>query len=106
MITVLLDMMGFGIIIPVLPKLIGLVASMIAAFGYGLVSSLPMVVGLMVGHGPEGFIMPMLSAIMSKTGARESVRRGAGRAFGGHQYHYAGRNGVLRATVRLVHGGR
>ena len=46
--------------------LIGLVSLAIVACGYGMVSTLPMVVGLMVEHGPEGFTMPMLSAIMPK----------------------------------------
>lgn len=45
--------------------LIGLCAAAIAATGYGLAGSLLVVVILMVVHGPEGFIHPMLTAMMS-----------------------------------------
>lgn len=45
--------------------IIGLVASLIAAAGYGLAGSLGVVVVLMVVHGPEGFIHPMLTAKMT-----------------------------------------
>lgn len=45
---------------------IGLLCAAIAAFGYGVVWTLPMVVVLMFIHGPEGFIHPMLTALMSK----------------------------------------
>lgn len=47
--------------------LIGLLAATIAAFGYGMAGSLTVVVVLMFIHGPEGFIHPMLTALMSKT---------------------------------------
>ena len=46
--------------------LIGLVCATIAATGYGLAGSLTVVVMLMFIHGPEGFIYPMLTALMSK----------------------------------------
>ena len=46
--------------------LIGLICASIAAMGYGLAGSLAVVVVLMFIHGPEGFIYPMLNAIMSK----------------------------------------
>ena len=46
--------------------LVGLVCATIAATGYGLVGSVWMVVVLMFVHGPEGFVHPMLTAIMSK----------------------------------------
>ncbi len=46
--------------------LIGLVSSVIAAVGYGLAPSLLVVIIFFVIHGPEGFVHPMLSAIMSK----------------------------------------
>ncbi len=46
--------------------LIGIVCAGVAALGYGLVTTLPMVVILMVVHGPEGFIHPMLTAMMSR----------------------------------------
>jgi MFS transporter, DHA1 family, tetracycline resistance protein len=46
--------------------IIGLVSAVIAATGYGLAGSLAVVVVLMVIHGPEGFIQPMLTALMSK----------------------------------------
>lgn len=47
--------------------LVGLVAATIAAFGYGMAGSVAVVVVLMFIHGPEGFIHPMLTALMSKT---------------------------------------
>ncbi len=46
--------------------LVGLCVSMISALGYGLVGSLAGVLVLLVIHGPEGFVHPMLTAIMSK----------------------------------------
>ena len=46
---------------------IGLAAASLAGFGYGMVGSLTMVVVLMIVHGPEGFVHPMLTAILSQT---------------------------------------
>lgn len=46
--------------------LIGLVCAIVAAAGYGLAGTLSVVVVLMVIHGPEGFVHPMLTAMMSK----------------------------------------
>ncbi len=46
--------------------LIGLVSATIAATGYGLAGGLGVIVILMVIHGPEGFIHPMLTALMSQ----------------------------------------
>lgn len=46
--------------------LIGLLSSVVACFGYGLAGGLVVVVILMVIHGPEGFVHPMLNALMSK----------------------------------------
>lgn len=46
--------------------LIGLCCAIVAAAGYGLAGSLAVVVVLMVVHGPEGFVHPMLTAMMSK----------------------------------------
>ena len=46
--------------------LIGLVSAVIAAVGYGLAGGLAVVVVFMLVHGPEGFVHPMLTAIMSK----------------------------------------
>jgi DHA1 family tetracycline resistance protein-like MFS transporter len=46
--------------------LIGLCVAVIAALGYGLVGTLVGVVVLLVIHGPEGFVHPMLTGIMSK----------------------------------------
>jgi MFS transporter, DHA1 family, tetracycline resistance protein len=46
--------------------LIGFVAAMIAALGYGLAGGLTMVIVMMVVHTPEGFIYPMLSALMTR----------------------------------------
>ncbi|MEZ5888130.1 MAG: TCR/Tet family MFS transporter [Paracoccaceae bacterium] len=45
--------------------LIGLVAATLAATGYGFAPGLAVVVALMLVHGPEGFIHPMLTALMS-----------------------------------------
>ncbi len=45
---------------------IGLATSVIAATGYGFAPSLSVVVVLMLVHGPEGFIHPMLTGLMSK----------------------------------------
>lgn len=46
--------------------LIGLCCAVIAAAGYGFVGTLTAVVILMLVHGPEGFVHPMLTAMMSK----------------------------------------
>jgi MFS transporter, DHA1 family, tetracycline resistance protein len=46
--------------------LIGLVSSVIAVIGYGMAPGLLAVVILFIVHGPEGFVHPMLSALMSK----------------------------------------
>lgn len=46
--------------------LIGLISAVVACAGYGLAPGLLVVVILMVVHGPEGFVHPMLTAIMSK----------------------------------------
>ena len=45
--------------------LVGLVSASLAAAGYGFAPGLVAVVLLMVVHGPEGFIHPMLTALMS-----------------------------------------
>ena len=46
--------------------LIGFVAAMLAALGYGFAGGLTMVIIMMLIHTPEGFIYPMLSAMMTK----------------------------------------
>jgi MFS transporter, DHA1 family, tetracycline resistance protein len=46
--------------------LIGLISATIAAIGYGFAPNLVAVVALMVIHGPEGFVHPMFTALMSK----------------------------------------
>ncbi len=46
--------------------LIGMICAVIAAIGYGLAGSLTAVVLLFIVHGPEGFVHPMLTAILSK----------------------------------------
>jgi MFS transporter, DHA1 family, tetracycline resistance protein len=46
--------------------LIGLVSAVVAVIGYGLAPGLIAVVILFVIHGPEGFVHPMLTAMMSK----------------------------------------
>lgn len=45
---------------------IGLACAAVAGFGYGLAGSFAVVVILMVVHGPEGFVHPMLTAILSQ----------------------------------------
>ena len=46
--------------------LIGLVSAVVAVIGYGLAPGIIAVVILFVVHGPEGFVHPMLTALMSK----------------------------------------
>jgi DHA1 family tetracycline resistance protein-like MFS transporter len=46
--------------------LFGLVIAALVAVGYGLAGSLAAVLVLLVIHGPEGFVHPMLVAMMSK----------------------------------------
>jgi MFS transporter, DHA1 family, tetracycline resistance protein len=46
--------------------LIGLASSVIAVIGYGLAPGIVAVVILFVVHGPEGFVHPMLTSLMSK----------------------------------------
>lgn len=46
--------------------LIGLVSAVIAAVGYGFAPGLLVVIIFLVIHGPEGFVHPMMAAIMSK----------------------------------------
>jgi MFS transporter, DHA1 family, tetracycline resistance protein len=46
--------------------LIGLVCGALVCFGYGMVAGLTGVVLLMFLHGPEGFVHPMLTTLMSK----------------------------------------
>lgn len=45
--------------------LFGMFIGVVAVFGYGLATSLTMVLILLVVHGPEGFVHPMLTAMMS-----------------------------------------
>ncbi len=45
---------------------IGMVSAVIAATGYGLAPGLVAVLILLVVHGPEGFVHPTLTALMSK----------------------------------------
>ncbi len=46
--------------------MIGLLSSVIAVIGYGFAPGIIAVVVLFVVHGPEGFVHPMLTALMSK----------------------------------------
>ncbi|WP_395539722.1 TCR/Tet family MFS transporter [Neotabrizicola sp. sgz301269] len=46
--------------------LIGLVCAVLACTGYGFATGLSFVVVLMLVHGPEGFVHPMMTAMMSK----------------------------------------
>ncbi len=45
---------------------VGLACAVIAATGYGFVGTLGAVIVLMLVHGPEGFVHPMLMAMMSR----------------------------------------
>lgn len=47
--------------------MVGLIFSAVGALGYGLAGSLTMVVVMMLVHAPEGFVMPMLQAMMTKS---------------------------------------
>lgn len=44
----------------------GLAFSVLAALGYGIAASLPFVILLFFLHGPEGFVHPMLTAMLSR----------------------------------------
>ena len=46
--------------------LIGLVAAVVGLLGYGVATGMVMVVLFMLVHAPEGFVNPMLTAIMSR----------------------------------------
>ncbi len=46
--------------------LFGLVCSALAVLGYGFVGSLAAVVVLMLLHGPEGFVHPLMTTILTK----------------------------------------
>lgn len=46
--------------------IIGLVSATLAATGYGLAGAVWVVVLLMIVHGPEGFVQPMITAILSR----------------------------------------
>jgi MFS transporter, DHA1 family, tetracycline resistance protein len=46
--------------------IIGFVSAIIAATGYGFAPSLSVVVMLLIIHGPEGFVHPMITAVMTK----------------------------------------
>ncbi|WP_309664776.1 TCR/Tet family MFS transporter [Tabrizicola sp.] len=46
--------------------LFGMIVAVVVALGYGLAGSLVVVMLLLVVHGPEGFVHPMLVAMMSK----------------------------------------
>lgn len=80
--TIGLTLAGFGIISAVFQgalagsavkwlgesrvALAGLIVGVVAAAGYGIASSLTFVLIMLVVHGPEGLVHPMLSALMSK----------------------------------------
>ena len=46
--------------------ILGFISAIVAGLGYGVAGSLAVVFALMVVHGPEGFINPLLTARMSK----------------------------------------
>jgi DHA1 family tetracycline resistance protein-like MFS transporter len=45
---------------------VGLISAVLAAIGYGLAPNLLVVIIFFLVHGPEGFVHPMLTAMMSK----------------------------------------
>jgi MFS transporter, DHA1 family, tetracycline resistance protein len=47
--------------------MIGMISAVVAAAGYGLAPGLIAVIALFVVHGPEGFVHPMMTALMSKS---------------------------------------
>lgn len=51
--------------------LLGLFIAMAAAAGYGLTTGITAVMVLLVFHGPDGFVQPMLTAMMSRAVAEE-----------------------------------
>jgi DHA1 family tetracycline resistance protein-like MFS transporter len=46
--------------------LFGLVCAMLVVLGYGFVGSLGAVIALMILHGPEGFVHPLVTALLTK----------------------------------------
>ncbi len=46
--------------------LFGMVCSAVAVLGYGFVGSLGAVVALMLMHGPEGFVHPLMTTMLTK----------------------------------------
>lgn len=52
--------------------LFGILIGAVVAAGYGLAGSLAVVLVLMVLHGPEGFVHPMLVAMMSKAAPEDA----------------------------------
>jgi DHA1 family tetracycline resistance protein-like MFS transporter len=46
--------------------LFGMVCATLVLFGYGVVGSLGAVVALMILHGPEGFVHPLLTTMLTK----------------------------------------
>lgn len=46
--------------------LFGLVCSTLVVLGYGFVGSLGVVIALMILHGPEGFVHPLMTAMLTK----------------------------------------
>jgi MFS transporter, DHA1 family, tetracycline resistance protein len=52
--------------------LLGMISALVVFFGYGLAPNFMVIMVLFVVHGPEGFIHPMLTAIMSKTVAENA----------------------------------
>ena len=46
--------------------LVGLIVAVLACAGYGFANGIVAVVALLVFHGPEGFVNPMLAALMSR----------------------------------------
>ena len=46
--------------------LFGMVCATLVLFGYGVVGSLGAVVALMILHGPEGFVHPLMTAMLTK----------------------------------------
>jgi len=58
--------------------LAGLVSATLVVLGYGFVGSLGAVIALMILHGPEGFVHPLLTSLLTKRVPR--MRRASCRA--------------------------
>ena len=68
----------------------------------GLAAALAVVLILLVIHGPEGFVHPMLTAMHVEGGARRCAGRIAGRNFSGDEHCDAGRGRCFSPDLRAI----